>query len=191
MGSEVGGEIVAEPYRLKLKIGQHEFEAEGDPQVVHEQFQAFRELIAAMGNQTPAPPPVTLATSSPAAETPSSPATPEGRVEIVQFDKIMREDGRIVSLTIRPPNADVAVLLLLYGQKMMRSNDSVSGAEIMDGLTATGGLSVQRVDKLIEKLGRQGDVIIFGEHRAKRYRLTNAGLSKARQFASDFCATVA
>jgi hypothetical protein len=188
MGSKVGGEIVAEPYRLKLKIGQHEFEAEGDPQVVHEQFQAFRELIANMGNQSSAPPPTSLA---PEAQPILPSPEPGPSIVQIQLDKIMREDGRVVSLTIRPPNPDVAVLLLLYGQKMLRTNDSVSGAEIINGLSATGGISVSRVDKLIEKLGRQGDVIIFGEHRAKRYRLTNAGLSKARQYASDFCATVA
>lgn len=183
---------MAEPYRLKLKIGQHEFEAEGDPQVVHEQFQAFRELIAELGNQSPASlPALAPPTSAPASEISVPSPVPGLSTTIIEFSKIMREDGRIVSLTVRPPNAEVAVLMLLYGQKALRNNDSVSGAEIMDGLTATGGLSVQRVDKLLEKLARQGEVIIFGEHRAKRYRLTNSGLSKARQSASEFCATVA
>ncbi len=33
-------------YRLKIKIGQHEFEAEGPADVVREQFQVFKDLIA-------------------------------------------------------------------------------------------------------------------------------------------------
>jgi DNA-binding transcriptional regulator PaaX len=61
----------------------------------------------------------------------------------------------------------------------------------MEGLTATGGLSVLRVDRLLERIGNAGDVVVIGVHRSKRYRLTNAGLAKARQIAADLLATVA
>jgi len=103
----------------------------------------------------------------------------------------MKVDERIVSLTVRPKNPDDAALLLLYGQKMLRENDSVTGAEVMGGITATGGLSIGRVDRLLENLARGGDVIVVGEHRSKRYRLTNAGLNKVRQVAGELVATVA
>ncbi len=58
--------------------------------------------------------------------------------------KIMRVDNRVVSLTIRARDAaDDAVLLLLYGQKTVsRENDSVTGGEVMEGFTATGGTSI-------------------------------------------------
>jgi len=103
----------------------------------------------------------------------------------------MKTEGRTISLTVRPSSAEDAVLLLLYGQKVMRENDAVTGAEVMDGITATGGLAVLRVDRLLEKLARLGDVIVIGEHRAKRYRLTNAGIAKGRQIAVDMIALVA
>lgn len=182
---------MAEPYRLKLKIGQHEFEAEGDAQVVHEQFQAFKELIASQGaSASPAVVP-TAEQVPPALPASNEPAMADTSVNGLDLDKIARRDERIVSLTIRPATPEDAVLLLLLGQKQLRGNDSVTGSEIISGLTATGGMSVNRPDRLLEKLARDGDVIVFGEGRAKRYRLTNTGLSKARQLAASQIATVA
>lgn len=187
-------------YRLKIKIGNHEFEAEGDPQVVHEQFQIFKELV---GN---APPDIQSPTANspfrpslhpslmPATDPmPPLPMTPPETPAVTEIplEKIMRQEDRVVSLTVRAANAEDAILLLLLGQKMLRGNDAVKGNEVMSGISSTGGLSIQRSDRLLEKLARDGDVIIFGEHRAKRYRLTNTGLNRARSIAADIAAKVA
>ncbi len=178
-----------ETSRLKLKVGQHEFEAEGPADIVQAQFQAWKDLIAS-APLYPSP--------SPQIET-----TPErnqvvtngGEQELASIDtslgKIMRTDGRIISLTARPKNVEDAILLILYGQRTLRQNDAVTGNEVMEGLSTTGGLAVSRVDRLLEKIDSDGDVIVMGEHRKKRYRLTNAGLSKARQLANDLLAIVA
>jgi len=176
-------------YRLKIKVGQHEFEAEGPAEIVQDQFAAFKDLVAAapathlMNPQFPGvqePLPQGFAGSKP--DTPSIDTA---------LPRIMKTEGRTISLTVRPSSAEDAVLLLLYGQKVMRENDAVTGAEVMDGITATGGLAVLRVDRLLEKLARLGDVIVIGEHRAKRYRLINAGIAKGRQIAVDMIALVA
>lgn len=187
---------MAEPYRLKLKIGPHEFEAEGDPQVVHEQFQAFKELIAMApvmpASVIPSPSPAATPLAATVAQfmgTANTDALPPASE--LDLEKIARRDERIVSLTVRPDSPDDAALLILLGQKLMRNNDSVTGSEFISGLTATGGMSVQRPDRLLEKLARSGDVIVFGEGRAKRYRLTNTGLNKARHIAAETIATVA
>jgi hypothetical protein len=82
-------------------------------------------------------------------------------------------------------------LLLLYGQKVLRDNDAVTGGEVIEGLTATGGMSIGRTDRVLEKMGRDRDVIVIGERRGKRYRLTNTGISRARQIASSLIAIVA
>jgi hypothetical protein len=184
---------MAEPYRLKLKIGQYEFEAEGDPQVVHEQFQAFKELIAMQPAQPqvvpiPPPEPYTYITMPPTLPAPSQPDAP---VTGLDFDRISRRDDRVVSLTIRPSTTADAILLILLGQKLLRGNDAVTGGEVISGLEATGGISIQRPDRVLEKLARDGDVIAFGEGRGKKYRLTNTGLNKARQMAATYIATVA
>src|SRR5262245_32240450 len=138
--------------RLKIKVGIHEFEAEGPSDIVQSQFEAFKDLIAYTPIEA-APYPQIDAGKIEIAGT-----IPTVRVDAPQTDaalgKIMRVDSRVISLTARPKVPDDAVLLLLYGQKILRENDSVTGAEIIDGLTATGGLQLGRVDRLLEKAGR-------------------------------------
>src|SRR5581483_1123907 len=108
-----------------------------------------------------------------------------------RLDKIMRVSQRVVSLTARPSTARDAILLILYGQRMLRQNDEVTGGDVMDGITVTGGFSISRVDRLLDGLARDGLVIVIGERRAKRYRLTNTGLSTARTVAQQVLSVVA
>jgi hypothetical protein len=176
------------PYRLKIKVGLHEFEAEGPPDVVQEQFKLFKQMIDSV---PPAAAPQTQATS-PQDSSPIFPATERQDVPsaTLNIGKIMDQDGRVVSLTVPPKSPEDAVLLLMYGQRALRGNDSVTGSEVMDGLTTTGGMAVDRVDRLLEKVGRDGDIIITGERRGKRYRLTNTGVAKAQRIAQDLIALV-
>ncbi|MGA7521213.1 MAG: hypothetical protein WBW84_01950 [Acidobacteriaceae bacterium] len=173
-------------YRLKIKVGPHEFEAEGPTSVVQEQFRLFKELI----ESTPSA--ATAQAQNPSLQSPFPPPAPSERQDAppaeLNIGKIMDQDGRIVSLTVPPKSAEDAVLLILYGQRAFRGNDSVTGSEIMDGLTTTGGVPVERVDRVLAKIGADGDIIITGERRGKRYRLTNAGVAKARQIAQDLIA---
>ncbi|MGC1780976.1 MAG: hypothetical protein WA708_00485 [Acidobacteriaceae bacterium] len=174
------------PYRLKIKVGVHEFEAEGLPGDVKEQFQAFKELVSAMPVTVPQP----TAPSGQFREeyTPPRQDIPPGDPDVA---KIMKLEGRVISLTVRPKTAEEAVLLLMYGQRVMRQSEYVTGSEIVDGLETTGGLSYGRSDRLMEKLSKDGDVIVTGENRGKRYRMTNTGVAKARQLANDLLAIVA
>lgn len=169
-------------HRLRVKIGQHEFEAEGTSEVVQQQFEAFKELVASSPLTSPAHPQAEehgesegIAVGDP---------KPVAQYIDGDLDKIMRVEGRVVSLTVPPQDVGEALLLILYGQKILRGVDQVTGSEVIDGLTATGGFSPSRVDRLLDGMGKQGDVIVSGERRGKRYRLTNTGLSTARQHAS-------
>jgi hypothetical protein len=175
-------------YRLKIKLGADEFEAAGPIQVVQSQFAAFKELIEARARiaaERPLAVIPTPATNADIAPKPEAPAVNE------RLDKIMQLTDRVVSLTARPNSGDDAILLLLYGQKILRQNDAVTGGEIVQGVDTTGGLAIGRVDRVLDKLSANGDVIIIGERRSRRYRLTNAGVAKARQVATDLLAIVA
>jgi hypothetical protein len=186
------------PFRLKTTVSGHEFDAEGPVEVVSAAFQAFMQAVAVM--------PTAVTTPRPVAQPAEQPTSDDSRSDTVQptqsrqqdsttvdagLAKIMRTEGRVISLTVRPRNVDEAALLLLYGQRAIRENDSVTGSELISGLTTTGGIGVGRVDRTMEKLARDNDAIVIGERRAKRYRLTNAGLAKARALAADLIATVA
>ncbi|HKT88117.1 MAG TPA: hypothetical protein VJQ59_06760 [Candidatus Sulfotelmatobacter sp.] len=162
-------------YKLKIRIGSHEFEAEGPVSVVQAQFEAFKELIASRQFDN-------------ASITPIDPAqyTTETNINAVEpaltLDKITRIDERIVSLTARPETIEDAALVILLGQRTFRSNDSVTGSEVIDGLRQS-GLAVSRVDWRLEKLASQGLIIKIGSNRASRYRLTNQGVNKAQAVA--------
>lgn len=166
-----------EKQRLKMKIGEHEFDAEGPPDVVQKLFEAWEKLVLRVPSQKTADPATTENTSEKG-----------GSNDVLevdgQLDHIMRLEERIVSLTVPPDGVDEAVLLILFGQKVLRENDSVTGAELMDGLRVS-GQTVGRVDRLLEKASNSGDVIVIGQKRAKRYRLTNKGLTRARSIAKE------
>lgn len=166
-----------EPYRLKVKVGAHEFEAEGTPEDVRAQFEMWRELIAMSGVATPPAPPPGAAGSAPGQPAPDSRA---------DFDRLFRHDGRVVSLTMAPDRAEDALLLLLLGQKVYNSDDLVTGSQLQDGLKIT-GLPMDRVDRgWGEHLG--SNVVRIGQRRAVRYRLTNPGDRRAREIAKELLA---
>jgi len=168
---------------LKVKIGPHEFEATGSPESVREKFEAFKEMVTMFSNS--------LVTRAKEAIGKTIDATAEILTTPDELAKIMNVSGREVSLTARPKNLVDAILLLVFGQKMLRQNDAVTGAEIITGLETTGGYSFNRIDGILEKLARDGDLLTFGERRGKKYRLTNTGLAKARAIAFDLISSAA
>lgn len=177
-------------YRMKAKIGGNEFDAEGPADLVRADYEAFIAAIRAGAAKTPD----TATDKEPDIDTPSTatPPRPDGNAATdAALTRIMRVDKRTVSLTATPSSVEDAVLLLLYGQRVLRNNESPTGSEVVDGIETTGGLDIGRSDRLFEKIARNGDVIMIGERRGKRYRLTNAGITKARQIAASMLALVA
>lgn len=206
------------PTKLKMKIGAHEFEAEGPADVVKEQFESFKALIQALPADVSTivgptgPPRFSMDQTTyfdgdvtPSAERMTKDQWKEGLAKMgigytevprkdvtpdAALNRIMRVENRVVSLTVQVRAIEDAVLLLLFGQKVMRENDSVTGSEIMDGLEIS-GLKVPRADRVLAKLSDNGDAIAVGLGRAKRYRMTNTGMTKARALAGELIATVA
>ena len=167
------------PLKLKMRIGEHEFEAEGAAEVVQAQFAIFKEMCAAAAAEPKA----------------ASPAAVEevkenmGKTPHQPIEKIMKAEGRVVSLTAKGETTEEAVMLILLGQKDLRNNQEVTGSEIMDGLKQS-GYQLDRVDRITDKLAEAGDIITMGVHRGRRYRLTNQGLAKVLNVAKEVIATV-
>lgn len=159
-------------YRLKIKIGEHEFEADGPAEAVTKQFADFKELVAA---QPPRAPDIVLHDIVP---NPTSLPNPE------YMTKLFRSEGRTISLTANPANERDAVLLILLGQKETRENETVTGGDIKEGL-ALSGFRPPRVDRILERLSADGLILISGSNRGKKYRLSNPGLVKAQALASE------
>jgi hypothetical protein len=161
--------------RLKIKIGNHEFEAEGPTETVQAQFSVFKELIAEFNGLE--------------SVEQQTPPVPKNNSQL-RLDSIMKTEGRVVSLTARANLLEDAILLMILGQKTFRSIDGVTGSEIVDGLKVS-GQPADRIDRVITKLSDDGHVIITGVRRAKRYRLTNQGSAKAQEIAKAMIALVA
>jgi len=149
--------------KLRIKYGEHEFEARGASDVVQEQLKVFLRLIAPQHADLAA-----------ATHTSAKP---------VPLEKLFRIRGRIMSLTV-PAHSDDAVLLLLFAQKQYRKNDKVTGGQIMSGLRIS-GVRLPRVDHILKKHGANGNVTISGSGRSCTYRLTDAGLGRAQGLAQN------
>lgn len=160
-----------ETTKIKTKIGDFEFEAEGPAEVVNAQFEAFLSRISNVAsngaNKTPA-------------FTNEKPTNQQDNVgsSHVPIEKILHVSGRIVSLTALPSSNEDAALLIMLGHKDLRNNEAVTGQEIGDGL-AQSGRPVPRVDRLMEKALEEAWVLKSGMRRSTRYRLTNQGLVMA------------
>ncbi len=160
--------------KLRIKFGEHEFEAEGTGEIVDRQLAIFRHLVA------PVPEP---AASTAAAQ--AAPVSPP-----LLLERIMRVNGPIVSLTVKAPVSPAdAVLLILLGQRQIRLNHIVSGTAIMSGLRLS-GFRIRRADIILRKHGEQGLVIATGIRRTLRYQFSTTGIERARQIARQLIATL-
>jgi hypothetical protein len=167
--------VAMDNYRLKIKIGEHEFEAEGPEDAVRSQFEAFKELIAN-------PPQPIGATTRPSVQGGnSSSLVGDGDVKL---DKICRVEGRVVSLTVKPEAEATAAQLIMLGQKVYRENDTVTASQIKDGLERS-GYRPTRIDRIMQPLEEEGSVTRFGQRKGTRYRFTNPGLAKAKNMAKE------
>jgi hypothetical protein len=172
-------------YRLKIKVGDHEFEAEGPADSVAKQFADFKEMIASLPAKTPDivfhdivddPFGPSASSSNPAAS-----RLPSPKSELV---KIFKVDGRVISIVAKPASENDAVLLIMLGQKELRGNEAPTGSEVKDGLEQS-GYKPLRVDRMMDSLFADGLILISGKNRGKKYRLSNPGLVKAQALADD------
>lgn len=165
--------------KVRMKIGEHEFEAEGTPESVQAQFEAFRSILSTLDTKPKA---VKIESSVEAEESKDDSAH-------VRLDRIMKSQGRVVSLTALPTAIEDAALLILLGNREMRDNEAATGGEIGDGL-AQSGRPVDRVDRIVSKLIADALVLKSGIKRSSRYRLSNLGHQKALAVARELIATL-
>src|ERR1019366_4705825 len=171
------GRYPMETTRIKIRIGEHEFDAEGPVETVQSQFEAFKEIISGLASQ---------AAIKQAADVykVNNKKTLSPPTEHVELEKIVHVSGRIVSLTALPVSTEDAALIIMLGHKDMRNHVSVTGQEIGDGL-AQSGRPVPRVDRLLDKAIGQALILKSGIKRSTRYRLTNQGQAKALLIANE------
>jgi hypothetical protein len=157
--------------RLKIKLGDSEFEAEGTPEDIQAQYAAFLEAIKNTGAKPKAP-------KEPAASPESLDDTALGRI----FEAA--PDSTLVTLKILPKgeNRDAdAMLLLLYGYRMFRQEHTVLGTQLMKAAEQSGlpGFRPSWVAPVHEVYLIRG-----GQKKGSTYGLNNQGLIKAKEIAA-------
>ena len=153
-------------YRLKMTIHGHTFDAEGDPEVVQAQFEVFKELVLqAPAHQGPEDSVHSSGETSP--EDGGNKPLREREQPGEALERVMEVEGRVVSLTVPAESVDDAALLLVYGQKELRGQESVTGGDIMRGLEIS-GYGINRVDRIMQKASDKGSILMIGKHRSKK-----------------------
>jgi hypothetical protein len=199
-----------EPFRLRMKIGTHEFEAAGDRESVERQFAIWRDLISTLPATSPSPPPqpashAVSASSTSAWESLQGVSAQQNvswenrdsavlsaaasALDTLGYDKIFHRGGKVVSLTVLPngDNRDAdAALLILLGQRHYNQLDRVTGSLMLAGLQQS-GINAERVDRVLERYSPEF-VLRDGIRRAVRYRLNNQGYNRARELARELVA---
>jgi hypothetical protein len=167
-----------EPYRLKIKVGPHEFEAEGSEASVAKQFEAWKELIGSLGTAAP-----TKTVEPDNADDNGS----NGGVELPSAVFRVDRTRRMVSLSTQPSgehrNAD-AILLIIYGYARAFDQEFVQVTTIKESM-ATSGLTVDRVDRAIAPHIRANFIRKGGTAKGSRFRLTNTGLARAEELVRE------
>ena len=157
--------------KLKIKHGDIEFEAEGEPEDVKAQYEAF----LAFAQSAPAPP-------KPNVNTPPSgtPLTPDAEFSLM--DRIFQhEKDGTVSLKVLPSgdrrSAD-ALLLLLYGAHKVGGVENVFGTQLSKAAKIS-GVQIDRVDRTLEV--HKQFYVRGGLKRGATYTLNNQGYPEAER----------
>jgi hypothetical protein len=170
--------------RLKIKLGNAEFEAEGSPASVKERFEQFLALIekqpaAAPHNTTITPDTGPLVTDSvpPTVQATAATLSGDGIVTVSEdvLSRVFRRDDDVVSLLALPkgdsPDAD-ALIALLYAFQRLLNKSHVTGVTLMTAARQS-GVSIPRIDTVLKS--KADLVMAAGARRGRRYSLNNRG----------------
>jgi hypothetical protein len=161
-------------YRLRIRMGQAEFEAEGPRPQVHEDYERF---LSRLGREGTAPSPLPT-------DAPMGGPAPQNRVDLLyQVDK----NRGVLSLRILPSigsgvirHVANAILIILYGFKEYLGADSVPVLALANALRQSGHTGVKRLSTSCNYLLKNGLLIKQGTGKGSLYKASNLGLQTAR-----------
>lgn len=170
-----------ETYKIRVKIGDHEFEAEGPADAVKEQFAAFKELVGAAPAPKGTPPPAKPSLPDSEDNDSREPGSSDrDRLKLLFSEE---SDGRLITLRIPPQGerreAD-ALLLIALGYRLLKGVDEVL-VTVLKEASHRSGISIQRVDRVASRDVSDNLFIKTGSGKGGKYRLTNTGITRAKE----------
>lgn len=172
-----------ENQKIHIKLGDLEFEAEGDASSVSEALARFEALVAARPEIAAQLPRGTAQAMPDEQEDGGEDASEHHGLDLGRYFSV---DGkrRLVTLRLHPSgpqrNAN-AILLVLYGFLELLNEEDVLVGRVKDALEQS-GIQPSRIDKAIAPHQRAGLVLRGGKPGpGGKYRLSNTGIAEAER----------
>lgn len=180
-------------HKVRIKLGNSEFEAEGDQEKVEEQLQRFLDIVSkvtslAVSEAASAPIKPAIAEPQPPAAKPDGAAQPavpsvpnDDRPPQEVIARTYKTERDMISLRVLPKSKSYAadtLLLLMYGHYVLKGQHDVLGGHLLAEGNQS-GLKMDRVDRVLD--AHTEFVQKGGRRRGARYGLNNRGLQKAKE----------
>ena len=188
-----------EKLKLRIKVHDCELEAEGPQAFVHEQFEAFRKLLADLTQRSVLSELRDKTDRVPSEGLSSPPRFPHEKVlpknsPAAALQKLLAWNDRTQQVTcaVIPEGhlrtADT-VLLLLWGYQELRGLSEISAMILNRGLKSA-GFSQFRLDRIMTPYLKDRLVLRSGVGKGGRYRLTTRGVEKAQDLVQNLAALI-
>jgi hypothetical protein len=158
-------------HRIKLKIGDAEFDAEGDAEIVKSQFEQWLALV----KDKPAAAAATAVQSQPAG----------GQTDALLARVFAQRPDGTVTLKVLPKGKtreSDALLLLLYGYKRVKGTENIYGTQLMKAARFS-GVQLERIDRTLNV--HQQFFMRGGQRRSANYTLNNRGVARAEEIMAE------
>lgn len=169
--------------RLKVKIRDSEFEADGPPDVVQDLYQQWLDAV----NAAPAPEPASsaaprsppLGMPAPSVDAWLDEPGPSVTITDELMSRVFRREGDSISL-LALPNGNRrepdALITLLYGFQRLANMPAVTGVTLMQA-SRQSGVALPRIDRVLDS--ETDFIMAAGARRGRRYSLNNRGVRHA------------
>lgn len=172
-------------YKLHVKIGNAEFDAEGTEETVTRQFEEFKALLSSHPVNQPSTVELVANASSARMDDAASPGKSLGIFGALY--KAEERDGKnLMTLRMLPRDnkASFSFLLVLHAYKIL-GFDEVPVTTLKECLDRS-GVRVARIDRgAAAMLEKENLVRRTGTRKASRYWLTNSGVTRAEELATQ------
>ena len=186
-----------EKLKLRIKVHDCELEAEGPQAFVHEQFEAFRQLLADITQKSVLSESRNETDLSVSQESPPrflDKQAPPKNSPAASFQKLLAWNNRTQQVTCAvlpegPLRTADTVLLLLLGYRELRGFGEISALVLNKGLKSA-GFSQFRLDRIMTPYLKDRLVLRSGVGKGGRYRLTTRGVEKAQDLVQTLAALI-
>ena len=169
--------------KVRMKVGVHEFEAAGAPEVVAAQLEAWKALIGSGAAASPS-------VAEPAAAQPPIKTDGSG----VKFDNtvlgrafLADQTKGIVKLQLPidgEHSESTALLLILYGFHKMLGEEWTKVTRVKPSMDSSGH-TPRRIAEAAERLRKTNLILMRGNAKGSQYQITMRGIQEAERLVSD------